>query len=222
MGSRMMHYCIAALIESRLGWHDRQFMLGNLAPDVVEYAVNDRSKRRSHFIRLDSTGEGFFDLERFAATYLREQRSLFHIGYYFHLLTDDLWIKKIYAPYISKLPPEDRQEAKEKYERDLCRLDSQLPAYYGIVYTPLNDEVLAMPEADLKLLPLLVSDLEHKWIDTDDTSAPLESLELLQWDKVTAVLEETVQACLTQLRMWEEADQMFFRHGYRQTLEGNL
>ncbi len=221
MGSRLMHYCIAALIESRLGWHSPEFMLGNLAPDVAEYGVRDQNKRQSHFIRLDSAGEGFFDLERFAARYLREQRSLFHIGYYFHLLSDDLWIKQVYIPTIHHLPQDARLEAKERYQRDLSKLGGRLMKHYHLQYTDLEHEVMPMPEADLVFLPQLVEDLK---LDMESISqeSETEPLEILEWEAVIATLEYTVDSCLSQLRMWEEADRMLIRHGYRLTLEGNL
>ncbi len=221
MGSRLMHYCIAALIESRLGWHSPEFMLGNLAPDVAEYGVRDQNKRQSHFIRLDSAGEGFFDLERFAARYLREQRSLFHIGYYFHLLSDDLWIKHIYIPTIHHLPADERAEAKQRYQRDLNKLGGRLMAHYHLQYIDLEHEVMSMPEADLTMLPHLVEDLKSDIEYSVQESEP-EPLEILEWEAVTNALDYTVEACLSQLRMWEEADRMLIRHGYRLTLEGNL
>ena len=220
MGSHLMHYCIAALVENRLGWHRPEFMLGNLAPDVAEYSIRDQNKRLSHFIRLDSSGEGFFDLERFAARYLREQRSLFHVGYYFHLLSDDLWIKRVYIPMVHHQPSTFRLEAKQRYERDLNRLNSRLLKHYRLRYTDLEHKVMLMPEADLTLLPELVDDLKLE-IQMASEQTEWEPLEILDWDNVIEVLEHTVEACLSQLRMWEEADRMLIRHGYRLTMEGN-
>ncbi|WP_322906152.1 hypothetical protein [Paenibacillus campi] len=220
MGSRLMHYCIAALIESRLGWHSPEFMLGNLAPDVAEYGVRDQNKRLSHFVRLDSVGEGFFDLERFVARYLREQRSLFHIGYYFHLLADDLWIKRIYIPTIQHASHLLRTDVKECYQRDLNSLGGRLMRHYQLLYTDLEHKVLPMAEADLTCLPQLVDDLKAD-IQTAQQQAEQQPLEILDWDTVIETLDHTVESCLSQLRMWEEADRMLIRHGYRLTLEGN-
>lgn len=225
MGSRIMHCCIAALFSRKLDFEDWPFLLGNLAPDVSDYGK--QSKSRSHFIRLDAAGEGFFDFERYAVKYLREQRTSFHIGYYFHLMADDIWNKRIYRCVIKEqLPAEEKEQAKQQYYRDLYRLNGKLIRYYRLeqldpsVGAAYMDNLIPMTEAEIHLLPLLLADLKHD-LDPSDPGYN-EPLEILKWEQVTDTLEFIAAACLKQWQMWEEADLLFAEHGYQNTLKNRL
>lgn len=193
MGSRMMHYCISTRVCERLGGgQDGPFTLGNLAPDVHKYM--NEPKEASHFIRQDETGRKYCDLEGFYTKYLAGQRSSFHLGYYCHLLSDNIWLEEIYNQKIKWLEQPLKVEAQQKYYRDFRRLNTLLADYYRLEAPVVEVAPVSFDEVDYRFLPQLLQDLGKDF--TRDRHAELGPLELLEWDEIVSCLEKSVDRCV--------------------------
>ena len=96
--------------------YDNQFLLGGLAPDVHKHMKETKDK--SHFMKKDNDGVVCVDHHSFYNKYLTESSSPFHLGYYFHLFSDEIWLKEVYFKKIKYLPKDIKIEAKVKYYRD--------------------------------------------------------------------------------------------------------
>jgi hypothetical protein len=106
MGTWISHLRIAEnLLKSLNGLDETAFMFGNLAPDCgkpnEDWTQFDPPKQVTHFL-YKGEGEGRIrDLEFFQKylAHLSPQENLkrysFLLGYFFHLLCDSLWAKKI-------------------------------------------------------------------------------------------------------------------------------
>lgn len=196
MGSRVMHYCISTLLGERLGLQDPQFLLGGIAPDVHKHM--NAPKSVSHFVHIDDNGIASANYRAFEHKYMTDERHPFYIGYYFHLISDWIWVEDIYYKKIKFLPQPDKKLAQESYYRDFWRLNGKLIDYYGLELQPLSIVPVAIEEIDYRLLPGLIDDLRSDFERKDEAS--MQELELLRFDEVIQTLEKTVDVCLAHVR----------------------
>lgn len=191
MGSRMMHYCISAVLMKQMKIEDSQFLLGGLAPDVYESSTG--KKEHSHFTKKDSNGISYIDYRGFYEKYLTAGKPPFHLGYYCHLITDDIWLKDIYYKKIKWLPADQKVEAKQRYYRDFWRLNGRLRDHYAVELVPLQACRQDIGEIDSSLLELLIGELERDFAMAD--SVKDQELEVLDFPEVIATLEKTIAIC---------------------------
>lgn len=126
MGSRIMHLIISQKIAERIEIKDKaSFLAGGIAPDAA------LEKERSHFYagqqenytrRIDYTG--------FLEKYNTHKEQSYILGYYAHLIADDLWLQGFYLPWL-KNRMENDQNLGRLYHQDFMLLNGQLLAYYG-------------------------------------------------------------------------------------------
>ncbi|RAR43154.1 hypothetical protein [Paenibacillus sp. MDMC362] len=192
MGSRIMHYCISARLAKELKIDDDQFFLGGIAPDVNKNMKTP--KTISHFVRTNNEGQIFADYLGFHEKYLRYMSEPFYLGYFFHLISDVIWVEEIYYKKIKWLPQPDKKEAQLKYYRDFWRLNGKLIDYYSIEYRPMEVKSIEIEEIDYRYLPELIKDLENDFAMKDE--AKEQELEILEFEEVIAVLERTVRECV--------------------------
>ncbi len=194
MGSRIMHYCISSLINEKLKLREDQFLLGGLAPDLNKYM--NQPKSISHFAKHDSEGLFYIDYDAFFDKYLVNHKSPFHIGYYFHLISDEVWIREIYMKKIKWLPSEEKKEAQQKYYRDFWRLNGKLIDYYSIELKQLIAEPFEIDEIDCRYLPGLINDISQDFEFMNDAKG--ESLEILEFEEVLEVIDESTRRCVVE------------------------
>lgn len=192
MGSRIMHYCITARLAKEFKIDDNQFFLGGIAPDVNKNMKTP--KTISHFVRTNDEGQIFADYLGFREKYLRYMREPFYLGYFFHLISDVIWVEEIYYKKIKWLPQPDKKEAQLKYYRDFWRLNGKLIDYYSIEYRPMEAKSIEIEEIDYRYLPELVKDLENDFAMKDE--AKEQELEILEFEEVIEILERTVRECV--------------------------
>ncbi|MFC7680769.1 hypothetical protein [Paenibacillus sp. GCM10028914] len=192
MGSRIMHYCISAGLARELMINDDQFFLGSIAPDV--HKNMNTPKSISHFMKEDNDGKFFADYLEFNHKYLRYMKDPFYLGYFYHLISDVIWVEEIYYKKIKWLPQPEKKEAQLKYYRDFWRLNGKLIDYYSLAYRPIDVKPIEIEEIDYRYLPELIKDLEVDFLMKDEAKA--EELEILEFEEVIDVLEKTVRECV--------------------------
>ncbi|QJD83039.1 hypothetical protein [Cohnella herbarum] len=192
MGSRVMHYCISTLLAKELRIDDEQFLLGGIAPDV--HKNMNTTKKISHFARTDSEGKLFVDLYGFHEKYLSNMMDPFYLGYFYHLVSDVIWVERVYNQKIRALPQPDKKEAQLKYYRDFWRLNGKLIDYYSLEIKQLEVKFIEIDEIDYRFLPELIKELELDFAMKDE--AKDQELEILDFDEVVDILERTVRECI--------------------------
>ncbi|MGG2065925.1 hydrolase [Bacillus sp. S14(2024)] len=99
MGSRIMHVIIANCIAEKLAIQDKtSFLLGGVAADAVH---SRNEKEISHF--YTGTVKNYtrrIDYEAFLHKYKAYKDSPFILGYYTHLIADDMWLQGFYLPWL--------------------------------------------------------------------------------------------------------------------------
>lgn len=146
-----MHVIIANQIADTLKIEDKtSFLLGGIAADAVK---SSEDKITSHFYSGNSDDYSrSIEYDRFLKKYARHQNSPFILGYYTHLIADDLWLKGFYLPWL-----------KNRIEAD----QTVLNAYHND-FKLLNGKLLYRYDKEKKLLPLL--DIETSFVDIEEVS----------------------------------------------------
>ena len=126
LGSRIMHIIIANQIANHFSIKDKaSFLLGGIAPDAVT------PKDLSHFFIGDvSDYTRSIDFEKFLNKYRNQSNTPFILGYYTHLIADDIWLKGFYLPWL-KNRLEKNSNIFNQYHNDFRLLNGKLLNYYG-------------------------------------------------------------------------------------------
>lgn len=104
MPSRIIHYCAANQILKKVNYNRELFILGNLAPD----ANKSGTKEMSHFkIPREQRVNDYLDINSFITKYMKGDCNEMTMGYYCHLITDNIWLTEIYRKYV-------KSESKEE------------------------------------------------------------------------------------------------------------
>jgi hypothetical protein len=171
MGSRLMHLIIADKIADHLLVRDKQaFLLGGVAPDAVS------PKELSHFYAGDvGHFTRFIDYERFLESYRHHQHRDYIMGYYTHLIADDLWLKGFYLPWLKNRMESD-STILHLYHEDFRLLNGKLADYYRLTPESLRDiektkSICDLEEVPIKnvkeFIPHLVNDMDYHPKDLD-------------------------------------------------------
>lgn len=190
LGSRIMHLIIANRIAERLSIKDRTaFLLGGTAPDAIN------SKDTSHFFRGDhSDYSRHVDYQEFINKYSSIKDSPYILGYYTHLIADDLWLQGFYVPWLKNRIESDDTIAKA-YHNDFSLLNGKLLEYYG--YNDEFEELLKrpsevinleeIPEENIeKFIPYVLEDLDYDQTDLN------EDLKVFNLEQIIGYIETSV------------------------------
>lgn len=191
MGSRIMHLIIANKIADQLSITDKNsFLLGGIAPDAVS------SKETSHFFKgsHENYSRGI-DYDAFYEKYRDITEADYILGYYKHLISDDIWLKGFFLSWLR-----NRQENDEgifyRYHNDFRLLNGKLLSFYeltkevwdtvdDIAFIPDLDEVKAKEIKDL--LPHVKEDMNYSEQDID------EELSVFTFEQIIGYIETSVE-----------------------------
>lgn len=159
-----MHLIITNEIAKKISIMDKDlFLLGGIAPDAVT------PKEISHFFTGDLQDfSRSIDYETFLHKYSLYHPSSYILGYYSHLIADDLWLKGFFIPWL-KNRIEHNQNMVNLYHNDFRLLNGKLLHYYGvdeeIIDWKKSDSVIDLEEVTkqnvIELLPLIAEDMDY-------------------------------------------------------------
>lgn len=197
MGSRIMHYCIASLLADKLKPEPRSdFLLGGIAPDI--HGLMGVPKGKTHFKDVDETGKNRINLDRFLRTYETRLAEPFYLGYFCHLISDQVWLDF----YLEKVAYSSRgqwQADLEKSYRDFQRLNGRIIKQYGLTNEPLTIPAFEIDGYAKNHLPTLIAELEADF--QHDITLSREPLEVYADDdsEIIQYIEQSVSRCLERL-----------------------
>ncbi|MCZ8537760.1 hydrolase [Paenisporosarcina quisquiliarum] len=191
MGSRIMHSIIAYKIAESVSISDKtSFLLGGIAPDAVS------PKDVSHFFTGDVDDYSReVDYENFIEKYSSVKNSSFILGYYSHLIADDLWLKGFYLPWL-KNRLENDQKILNLYHGDFQMLNGLLLDYYGVTdelketleSTGSVIEIDEVPSEDIyDFVPYVLDDMKY------DIAHSKQQLNVFTFEQIIGYIETSVQ-----------------------------
>lgn len=198
MGSRIMHLIIAEQITNKISISNKEaFLLGGVAPDAVT------SKEISHFyIGNLSDFTRSIDFNGFFVKYKEMFPSDYLLGYYIHLIADDLWLKGFYIPWLKNRMDND-EGILELYHNDFRLLNGKLLNYYHIndvqIYnTDTIDGICDLNEVQIKdikaFLPYLYEDIQY------EETVLEENLNVFTFNQIIGYIETSIEKALFHLK----------------------
>ena len=99
MASRVIHLAVAGELLKRLDINDREmFLFGHVLPDMImgEYELRLKLKKQTHFYTLLDNGRKTYDFYRFYDEYKDRLGEGLYLGYYVHLIEDNIFRQYLY------------------------------------------------------------------------------------------------------------------------------
>jgi len=165
MGSRVMHAIIALKVAEALQIENKtEFLLGGIAADATS------DKEASHF--YTGSHEDYtraIDYELFWEKYKARVDRNYILGYYAHLIADDLWLSGFYLPWLKNRMEAD-PELQTLYHQDFRLLNGKLAHHYDVKEVLMNTfeqqvELLDLDEVKgintLKLAQYVIEDFNE-------------------------------------------------------------
>jgi len=198
MASRLMHLIIGHQIAERLHIEDRtSFLLGSIAPDAVQ------TKDESHFFKGDHRDfSRYIDYHGFLDKYRSYSDNFYVLGYFVHLIADDLWLKGFLIPWLRNRMQAD-SELYSRYHQDFRILNGKLLEHYGAademrkaIDNP--PEVMDLQEVKSRdvaaFVPQVLEDMKY---DKQDIDAQLQVFTFVQ---IIGYLETSVNLAIMKLQ----------------------
>ncbi len=180
MASRIMHLAVSERIARHFGLELGRFNLGNLLPDLHE--GTRESKAISHFRIIRESYEDakteeyqYLDYNRFLEKYKTEINDDLYLGYYCHLITDELWIQNVYIKYMRDENRKKKIDKQKNYYHDFSRLNQIIREKYNLKIN-VEFETTQISEIDQKKISELKINLEN------DFKSKYNDLDLLLFD----------------------------------------
>ncbi|MEH7384673.1 hydrolase [Bacillus sp. JJ1521] len=199
MGSRIMHAIIASKLADCLSISDKKsFLRGGIAPDAVV------QKDLSHFYKgkvEDYSRE--IDYNGFLQKYNVHLQNHYILGYYSHLIADDIWLKGFYLPWLRNRMEEDPQ-ILQLYHNDFRLLNGKLLEHYGFT-NQLKEEVhlgsvtiIDLEEVKTKeveaFLSHVLGDMEY------NKDCVNENLNVFTFDQIVGYIETSVDKSINLIK----------------------
>lgn len=201
MGSRIMHLIIGNKIAEQLainGDYKKAFLLGSIAPDAVS------NKDLSHFFNGEVKDyTRFVDFEGFLRKYYLHNDNYYILGYYTHLIADDIWLKGFFLPWLRNRMEADK-EIFTQYHNDFRLLNGKLLDYYHFtdeLKSCLNEppgiiDIVEVKSNEIKhFIPHIFSDMDY---NEEMINEPLNVFTLQQ---IVGYIETSVDKGLMHLKL---------------------
>lgn len=191
MGSRIMHAIIACKLADCLSIPDKtSFLLGGIAPDSVV------PKDLTHFYKgnvEDYSRE--INYNGFLSKYDVYKQNHYILGYYSHLIADNIWLKGFYLPWL-KNRIEANPQILQLYHNDFRLLNGKLLEHYGFTKY-LKEELHLGPVTIIDLeevkskeveafLPYVLGDMEY------NKDIVNEKLNVFTFDRIVGYIETSI------------------------------
>lgn len=182
MPSTIIHLCIAKKINEKLKLDEQSLFLGSIAPDISKHC--NISKMTTHFSKIINLDEP--QIKLFYNKYQTKFNNPFIIGYFTHLIADDLWWKNINYHFFNKktITLKNNSIIENKTETEITKLiyadyyslNKKLIDNYQIELSQLKNynpkSINGIDELTFDQLPLLINNT-FKIIDDSKEQDPL-------------------------------------------------
>ncbi len=141
MASTIIHLAVAKRVNDELNLNEKELFLGAISPDIAKIVGIPRSI--THFVTGDDLD--LINVNSFLSKYKNTLNNTFELGYYIHLLTDELWFNEFIGNYVNDHGITDKDGRKLELDSETVKM-----MLYND-YTNLNAKVLSYYNMDLSL-----------------------------------------------------------------------
>lgn len=198
VGSGIMHVIIDNKIAERLSMENRTpFLVGSIAPDAVS------TKNESHFfIGKHQDYSRSVDYKGFLHKYSSQADSHYILGYYTHLIADEIWLKGFYLPWLRNRMDADK-ELHGLYHNDFRILNGKLLEHYSfrdelrktLYYIPTISDLQEVKFKDVgEFIPYVLGDMEY------EREVVNQKLNVFTFDQIVGYIETSVDMGLSTLK----------------------
>lgn len=198
MGSRIMHLVVGNEVAKKLDISDRAlFLLGSIAADATT------NKLQTHFFEGDLTQfTRHIHYEKFIQKYKDSKDDSFILGYYTHLITDDLWISGFFVPWLRNRI-ENNPSIQTLYHNDFKILNAILIDYYNIenelaLLLNLPQHLKYIEEVKNDDLILFIEELRGDFQYTDEDLA--KPLNFFTFDQIIGYIETSIEKSIYEIK----------------------
>jgi hypothetical protein len=187
-----MHYCISNEISKLLDVNKNRFIVGGISPDLPQLA--EVPKEESHFMKTHTNGLKY-DYCAFFTKYKDKFDDSFFRGYFCHLVSDEIWFRKIISKYVN--PVSCDEETRRKYYLDFCKLNGILIKHFKQDDTIVSVNGIEVDEININTLYKMVEqiheDFKYNPIMLD------EPLDIFKVDDIIEYINEAVETAYYKL-----------------------
>ena len=149
MASAIIHIAVAKKVNEVLNRNEKDLYLGAIAPDASKIVGTDR--KITHFITDDNSDAP--NINYFRSLYLDKIKNDYDLGYYIHLLTDELWFNEFLPNFVL----DDKVSLKgitigDIIYNDYTNLNVKIIDYYNLNFKLFYEE-FTYPEPNIKEVP---------------------------------------------------------------------
>lgn len=196
MASRIIHICIAEKLAKKFSLNYDKFLLGSIAPDAP--SLYSTFSFTSHFALPSEKREGnkFIDYASFIDKYINSNSDDFFLGYYCHLICDNIWHSDIYTKCIINTNSNESQARMETAYKDYRRLNGKVIEFYALedlknISIKTIDNV-EMEEINFKDIEDILKEAKKDFDYGTEVDGPLE---ILEFDMIQEYISKATLEC---------------------------
>ncbi|WP_105616123.1 hypothetical protein [Vallitalea okinawensis] len=193
VASRIIHLVISKKVSQNFDFDALKFSVGNLLPDCHER--NNEAKYMSHFRIRNSqfNSKRLLDYKEFANKYSNYIKDEVYLGYFSHLISDEIWLKGIYSKYMLDENYCIKEENRGTYYKDYGRLNSYLIHKFQLKNDIKQIDPVTINEIDHSKISDLLIGLDSDFDKNESTTC---ELKLFSESDILNYIEEAAD-CVT-------------------------
>jgi len=206
MASSMIHYVISRKVAEHFNIKDlNSFLFGAvIVPDCGSH--EDSSYDFFHCTDvLPERGIKGFNHVQLSRRYSEHMAEDFFLGYFCHIIQDNIWFHDIVNPNIRIYPPDIKAEKYRTVYRDYYRLNYILQTEFNGPYEPIYKAEIPIKEAVETRVDALLN-LFKDFLITPENAG--EELELLTWDMLSAYIDKCIKYCTEEIRRLKAGEEL--------------
>lgn len=191
-------YCVGISILKEIELNSKLFSIGNLSPDAHDGSYH--RKAVTHFMTGYKDGLDKYpmaDLKEYEYKYFSKEFDEFAIGYFCHLLSDNLWTESIYFKYFEDCNEFEKQIRLSLCYKDYVTLNKILKEKFEIKKIDINIPVnLYIEEISNDALNRIIQELYDDFSKLNDEK----DLKVFSYMFIESYIKKTSEECLREIK----------------------
>ena len=129
----------------------------------------------------------------------------FFLGYFCHVMQDNIWFHDIVNPNIRIYPKDVKAEKYKTVYSDYYRLNYILQKEFDGPFEPIHKAEIPIKEAEAGRVDALLN-LFKDFLEVPESTK--EDLELLTWDMISAYIDECINYCTEEIKRLKAGEEL--------------